>query len=534
MKKHYILTAAIALTLCACGGGNNNQNNAAQTADTSNVASEPNSDDKTQLVMEIMKNNFGIRYEIKPDRIMSSTDEFAKTLGVNSEYFRCFEDFDNHYETVYSFFFYPVNGGGNDIIIERKEVGLDDEMYNLADNRDYFCKKYNAESTTDIKDVIPLTINDFYSNADKFPEPSRLILEETIKRNLKIKFLDNNKIEVTLNPYETEYVCEDEYKLILPYALSGFYDKKDNVFPSATMTWDNGKFVRQSKPIEEDLKYFSEVKIPTGVIVDIWKLMTDFNPTQYFDQNRLVGLYVDNNLAIEAFAGDEWSQITESYACYPLKSGGYLVLKNVEQTDNYGVDVFKYENGKLEEYKQNPFESDLFEKKTDKQYDRDHDYFPGFFSHFFDDGFVLQSEKQYIYFKWNGEKFVVIASTSNHYSDVDKINEKREQIIKELYTKYVFGDEEPDEENLKKYCTDKMIKYLRDHYDYEGEGIAIWCFRGNCQTEILQAKITDIRILGGGFLRINYVNGSQGKDEFFCDVCAVVENDKVLIDSIIK
>ena len=141
MKKHYILTAAIALTLCACGGGNNNQNNATQTADTSNVASEPNSDDKTQLVMEIMKNNFGIRYEIKPDRIMSSTDEFAKTLGVNSEYFRCFEDFDNHYETVYSFFFYPLNGGGNDIIIERKEVGLDDEMYNLADNRDYFCKK---------------------------------------------------------------------------------------------------------------------------------------------------------------------------------------------------------------------------------------------------------------------------------------------------------------------------------------------------------------------------------------------------------
>ena len=136
---------------------------------------------------------------------MSSTDEFAKTLGVNSEYFRCFEDFDNYYETVYSFFFYPLNEGGNDIIIERKEVGLDDEMYNLADNRDYFCKKYNAESTTDIKDVIPLTINDFYSNADKFPEPSRLILEETIKRNLKIKFLDNNKIEVTLNPYETEF-----------------------------------------------------------------------------------------------------------------------------------------------------------------------------------------------------------------------------------------------------------------------------------------------------------------------------------------
>ena len=42
MKKHYILTAAVALTLCACGGGNSNQNNASQTADTTNVASQEN------------------------------------------------------------------------------------------------------------------------------------------------------------------------------------------------------------------------------------------------------------------------------------------------------------------------------------------------------------------------------------------------------------------------------------------------------------------------------------------------------------
>ena len=346
MKKHYILTAAVALTLCACGGGNSNQNNASQTADTTNVASQENGDDKTQMIIQIMK-ELGVDDDFDPETINSTTEEAAKTLGVNSDYFRCVEEFDNHYKTVYNIFFYPLNSGGTEIIVELKTVGLDDDMYyQITDERHYCRQTFENGSLTKHDEVFPLTINDFYSNADKFPEPSRMALEEAVSKKLKVKFLDNNKIEVTLNPYETECICEGEYELMLPSTLCGLADKTKNIFPSVTMSWNGEKFVRESKPFEEDLKYFDNVKIPTGIIVDIWKLANNFDPKSTNDQNRIVGLVVNNTVIYEYFDGDEYSRMAQQYACYPLKSGGYLVLINVEQTDNYGVDVFKYDNGK--------------------------------------------------------------------------------------------------------------------------------------------------------------------------------------------
>ncbi|MBO4244468.1 MAG: hypothetical protein J5882_05370, partial [Bacteroidales bacterium] len=164
---------------------------------------------------------------------------------------------------------------------------------------------------------------------------------------------------------------------------------------------------------------------------------------------------------------------------------------------------------------------------------REHDYFPGYFVHYDEYSFTLQTNNAYSYFKWNGEKFTVAASNSNSYDTMEEISAKGTNIIKELYNKYVLGDENPTNENLKKYCTDKMIKYLWDQYSYDGEDIAIWCFRGNCHTEIMSAKITEIENLQGGFFRVHYVNG-QEKEAYYCDVCAVLENGNVLIDSIVK
>ena len=69
-------------------------------------------------------------------------------------------------------------------------------------------------------------------------------------------------------------------------------------------------------------------------------------------------------------------------------------------------------------------------------------------------------------------------ATSAAQTGNPQIESEGPEVVKGLFSKYVLGDGEVTEENLKQYCTDKMIKYLYDSYEYDGEGIAIWMFRG--------------------------------------------------------
>ncbi|MBP5457540.1 MAG: hypothetical protein J6Y37_13700 [Paludibacteraceae bacterium] len=115
-----------------------------------------------------------------------------------------------------------------------------------------------------------------------------------------------------------------------------------------------------------------------------------------------------------------------------------------------------------------------------------------------------------------------------------QIEKEGPDIVKGLFSKYVLGSEDVTDENLKQYCTDKMIKYLYDSYEYDGEGIAIWMLRGTAVgLELCGPKITSIESLGGDKFRVNYVNGSEGTEAHHCDVAAVVVDGKVLIDKIV-
>ena len=107
-------------------------------------------------------------------------------------------------------------------------------------------------------------------------------------------------------------------------------------------------------------------------------------------------------------------------------------------------------------------------------------------------------------------------------------------MLRTFYTKYVLDMEDVDDNILKNYCTKRMIKYLYDAFQYEGEGIAIWEFRGSEGGELLNAKFTQAIPLGNGKFRVRYTNGSDNEIKDSCDVMIIEANGKMLIDEIIK
>ena len=77
-------------------------------------------------------------------------------------------------------------------------------------------------------------------------------------------------------------------------------------------------------------------------------------------------------------------------------------------------------------------------------------------------------------------------------------NTKTIQFIKDFYANYVFGA---------KHCTAKLQKQLKDNYEYDGEGYAIWNFRTGMQdgpSDI--SKVTSVTTLGNGLYKVNFID----------------------------
>ncbi len=120
-----------------------------------------------------------------------------------------------------------------------------------------FIYKDGVLSKTDLQKYMqPLTINDFYSNADKFPKPAYDCLTSIIESKLKYMVSDG-KLNIGMEVWQ---VGENGYEI--PAALSGFEEKDPNeLTPEIQLIWNGEKFVRdpENKPVEEDLKYFESV-----------------------------------------------------------------------------------------------------------------------------------------------------------------------------------------------------------------------------------------------------------------------------------
>ena len=65
--------------------------------------------------------------------------------------------------------------------------------------------------------------------------------------------------------------------------------------------------------------------------------------------------------------------------------------------------------------------------------------------------------------------------------DSNIINEKAIGLIQEFYKEYVFGTQAVTDAVINKYCTEKLARKLKDDYDFDDGGYAIWDFRGEVQ-----------------------------------------------------
>ena len=113
------------------------------------------------------------------------------------------------------------------------------------------------------------------------------------------------------------------------------------------------------------------------------------------------------------------------------------------------------------------------------------------------------------------------------------INEKIVEKIRAFYEDYVFyGKKDLNiEEAVKKNCTKRLAQQLKESYQYDGEGYAIWDFRGPDwgPGDSDAHKVDDIIPLGDGKYKVEYRDGGQ---KMSCTVTMVVNGQDILFDDI--
>ena len=105
--------------------------------------------------------------------------------------------------------------------------------------------------------------------------------------------------------------------------------------------------------------------------------------------------------------------------------------------------------------------------------------------------------------------------------------------IVRFYEDYVFygKDDLSIEEAVKKYCTPELVRKLKDDYDYDGEGYAIWDFRGPQwgPGDSDAHQVDAVTPMGEGRYKVEYTDGGE---KHSCTVSVIVKGSNVLFDGI--
>ena len=208
-------------------------------------------------------------------------------------------------------------------------------------------------------------INDFYSNADKFPKEVRDCLS---KLRLSYKFYINyydNSISVTMDPYELGTIPEWGYDFKidhLPEPIRGLAKKYDDLFPTVNYRFDGDNYIIDSKhkPFEEDLWYFEPEDNKFALTGNHpTQLYTNLNKDQYSEADLNgdgIKDLVINDREYDKFAvyfkDDKGVYTRQFIARRPDNDGGNLsayatndtlrVSASFESTKDY---VFHYQDG---------------------------------------------------------------------------------------------------------------------------------------------------------------------------------------------
>jgi predicted small lipoprotein YifL len=116
--------------------------------------------------------------------------------------------------------------------------------------------------------------------------------------------------------------------------------------------------------------------------------------------------------------------------------------------------------------------------------------------------------------------------------DSNIINEKAIGLIQEFYKEYVFGTQAVTDAVINKYCTEKLARKLKDDYDFDDGGYAIWDFRseaGDGDSDV--QELTDVEPLGDGKYKVFY-NDMGNKGSLILTI--VLKDDNILFDGIEK
>lgn len=112
-------------------------------------------------------------------------------------------------------------------------------------------------------------------------------------------------------------------------------------------------------------------------------------------------------------------------------------------------------------------------------------------------------------------------------------NEQEKDIINNLYTNYVFGNEDFSQ-IAKDICSPKLLKILKDEYEYDcedGECYAVWIFRTTAQDGTDVNEVKNITSKGNGWYEVSYIDmGNEG----MTSIKFIEADGKMIMDEIKK
>lgn len=226
---------------------------------------------------------------------------------------------------------FPINSGGYFALFRTMSCG-DYEHWT------YTPYIYKDGRLSDGKSMMPVPgINDYYSNADKFPKDAAEVLSAAMEApDYTLESNDDNiTLYVSFNPWEL-----DERGGVLPAPLKGFQRKENMGFPGLSYHWTGDGFSTSDKPYKEDLQYFE-------VVPAEWKSAVAYQAAQK------LGLNFPNQELENPNHFRMWEDVFDppsfSVMCFPYSAGGHLVLygKGSSSLQDYKSYIFK--DGEIKE-----------------------------------------------------------------------------------------------------------------------------------------------------------------------------------------
>lgn len=297
-------------------------------------------------------------------------------------------------------------------------------------------------------------------------------------------------------------------------------DEKDDYLTQDLATFDlRGQVIAVKYTAEEAMEPVTVQFKDNGTLKSIYKFDVEGN----VDEGK-IDRDSKSRISIISFETEEpWitSLIYEDGSMLPKSS------MESNQTGNYTCSTYERDDdGNIVEAK--------FEESVHGGIVEDHDEYSIKLTDYDSHGNWLLCTIQHGSYKRYYKRTIVYEGEANPYQkEIDEALEG-DPVIREFITTMYEHDEYNDYEFLEEHCTEDLLKHLRDNYDYDGDGYAVWMFRtggqdGKPGSENAKNRIISITKDNAGWYHYQFIDaGWRGENK----IRAYVENGKVMIDEL--